>query len=135
MRRISGQIRQKPNVIFDYNNRMSGIDQSDQMSYYQGLWKSVRWYKKIRFHYLEMFVFNAHWLYTKFGCGKLCLLNFFLAIVKSLLGDLVSQESHPVSEKFHFLALCQPKQNQKKKYLCFKCKHCSCGKNGTTCHE
>ena len=58
-----GEVRMKPNIVRDYNNGMSGIDRSDQMlPYYQGLWKSVWWYKKIGFHFIKMFVHNLFYL-------------------------------------------------------------------------
>ena len=45
-----GKETMKPNIVADNNLGMSGIDRPDQMlSYYQGLRKTVRWYKKIAF--------------------------------------------------------------------------------------
>ena len=39
-----GKVSQKPNVVADYNNGMSGIDLSDQMiSYYSNLRKTLKW--------------------------------------------------------------------------------------------
>ena len=40
----------KPNIVADYNLGIPGIDRSDQMlSYYQGIHKTVCWYKKMAF--------------------------------------------------------------------------------------
>ena len=92
MKNKHGQVHENPNILHDYNDGMAGINRSDQMlSYYPGLQKSVRWYKKIGFHYAEIFVFNAYWLNTKIGKSKLSLLHFRLAMVKYLLGDMISQ--------------------------------------------
>ena len=48
----------KPNIVCDYNNGMSRVDQSDQMlSYYQGLrsvFNGSYVYKKIRVHFLDL---------------------------------------------------------------------------------
>ena len=42
-----------PNIVHDYNNGMSEVDQSDNIpSYYQGLGKCIRWYKKIGVFFL-----------------------------------------------------------------------------------
>ena len=55
-----GKEKMKPNIVGDYNLEMSGIDRSDQMlSYYQGLRKTVRWYKKIGFQFLGIYIHNA----------------------------------------------------------------------------
>ena len=60
-----GVERQKPNIIQDYNNGMSGIDRSDQMlSYHSGLRKTVRWYKKVGVHMVEMMLTNAFYLFV-----------------------------------------------------------------------
>jgi hypothetical protein len=57
----NGKISKKPNILRDYNNGMSGIDRSDQMvSYYSSLRKTLRWYKKISLHIIEVFIMNAH---------------------------------------------------------------------------
>ena len=49
-----GKEKMQPDIVADYSLGMSGIDRSDQMlSYYQGLRKTVRWYKKNGFHFLE----------------------------------------------------------------------------------
>lgn len=45
----------KPKHIVEYNNNMSGIDRSDQMvSYYSSPRKTIRWYKKVIFHLLDI---------------------------------------------------------------------------------
>ena len=117
---------------------MAGIDRSDQMlSYYSGLRKSIRWYKRISFHCTEIFVFNAHWLNTKFGKRKLSLLHFRLVMVKYLLGDMVSQSSQSSlgSPNFHYLKQFPQKKGHKKKYPSYKCRHCSMGSQTTNCRE
>lgn len=51
-----GQEKQKPNMVKDYNNSMSGIDCSDQMlSYHSGLRKTLRCYKNTGVHLLKCF--------------------------------------------------------------------------------
>ena len=82
----------KPNIVLDYNKHMSGIDRSDQMlSYHSSLRKTVRWYKKVGIHLLEVFLINAHYLYQETARSRsdlkpLTLLEFREAIVLSLVG-------------------------------------------------
>jgi|UniRef100_A0A2S2R0L1 hypothetical protein len=56
----------KPKHIVEYNRNMSGIDRSDQMiSYYSSPKKTIRWYKKVIFHLLDISMWNAYYLYKK----------------------------------------------------------------------
>lgn len=62
----------KPEEIAIYNRFMSGIDRSDQMvSYYSSPRKTLRWYKKVFFHLLDVAVWNSYYilLYKKY-CQK-----------------------------------------------------------------
>ena len=55
-----GKSKRKPNVVHIYNNHMSGIDRSDQMlPYHSALRKTIRWYKKVGIHIMEIFLRNA----------------------------------------------------------------------------
>ena len=93
-----GQEKMKPNVIKDYNHGMSGVDRSDQMlSYYQGLRKSVRWYKKIGFHFLEMYLFNSFCLYNKVNpASTKRLQNFRIEVVMGLIGGIPKDPIHNI---------------------------------------
>ena len=62
----------KPLAVVDYINKMGGCDTSDQlMSYYSFLQKSIKWWKKLFMHFLNMLLLNAHILNSKYGCKKL----------------------------------------------------------------
>ena len=78
-----------PNTVQDYNQFMSGIDHADQMlSYNTSLRKSLRWYKKIGVHMLEIFLYNAQFLFNKCKPEGGCLityLEFREKIVESLV--------------------------------------------------
>ena len=51
----------KPAVIVDYNNGMKGVDVSDQLaSSYPTPRKTVKWYQKLFFNFLDMTVVNAY---------------------------------------------------------------------------
>lgn len=56
-----GQQKMKPNHIAEYNLNMLGIDRSEQMiSYYSSPRKTIRWYKKVIFHFLDISVWNPY---------------------------------------------------------------------------
>ena len=58
----------KPSVIVDYTNEMFGVDLTDQlMNYYTFIRKSVKWWRKLWIHMLNMLVMNAFILNKKFG--------------------------------------------------------------------
>lgn len=62
-----GNKRMKPKEVVRYNQHMSGIDRADQMiSYYSSPRKSIRWYKKVLFHMLDVAVWNAFYLFKKY---------------------------------------------------------------------
>ena len=74
-----GQLTTKPNTVRDYNNGMLGVDRFDQMlSYYQGLRKCIRWYKKIGVHFLDIFLRNSFYLTKQQypGSFKISLLEY-----------------------------------------------------------
>ena len=59
-----GQIKIKPRAIADYNKNMSGVDCCDQMvHYYSSPRKTIRWYKKVTFHLLDLCIWNWNWYY------------------------------------------------------------------------
>ena len=61
-----GKSKRKPNAVDIYNAHMSGIDRSDQMlSYYSTLWKTIRWYKKVGIHIMEILLSNAYYMHSK----------------------------------------------------------------------
>ena len=61
-----GQMKQKPVVVEDYNQHMSGVDKLDQMmAYYSFLHKSVKWWRKVFFWVLEAAVVNSYIVYKE----------------------------------------------------------------------
>lgn len=58
-----GQKKIKPVEVEVYNRHMSGIDRADQMiAYYSCPRKTIRWYKKVFFHMLDIAVWNSFYL-------------------------------------------------------------------------
>ncbi|KAF0722040.1 piggyBac transposable element-derived protein 4-like [Aphis craccivora] len=67
-----GIIKSKPLSIIKYNEYMSGIDRQDQMlSYYPCERKTLRWYKKLGIHFIQILLLNWYLLYNKNRC-RLC---------------------------------------------------------------
>jgi hypothetical protein len=69
----------KPAMNIAYCKNMGGVDLNDQIcQYYDIICKSVKWWKKINFHLLNMVIVNAYVLYRKYGveykekCHKHC---------------------------------------------------------------
>lgn len=81
-----GQEKTKPKEVAEYNLHMSGVDRSDQLtSYYSCPRKSVRWYKKVIFHLLDVTLINSFILYRKVTQSKIKLIDFRESIIKDFL--------------------------------------------------
>ena len=57
---------QKPKMIEEYNSYMGGVDKSDQLlSYYGFDHRSVKWWKRVAFHLLDLSIVNAYVMYRQ----------------------------------------------------------------------
>ncbi|CAI6360220.1 unnamed protein product [Macrosiphum euphorbiae] len=85
--RFCQQQSTKPRHIVEYNKNMSGIDRSDQMvSYYSSPKKTIRWYKKVIFHLLDISMWNAYYLYKKkLNNINLRYIDFHSSVITKLL--------------------------------------------------
>lgn len=65
---------------------MSGIDRQDQMlSYYPCNRKTIRWYKKLFIHVLQMSLINPYYLYRKYsGDSRLHFYDFRLEVIRDV---------------------------------------------------
>ena len=66
-RLAEGEIEEimKPEVIYEYNTYMGGVDKSDQLlSYYPFTHRTLKWWKRAFFHLLELAMVNAYIMYT-----------------------------------------------------------------------
>ena len=107
-----GKSKRKPNVVHIYNNHMSGIDRSDQMlSYHSALRKTIRWYKKVGIHIMEIFLSNAYYMYAKNTKNPIAknMKDFRESIVTNLIG--------PASPNCHFITSLLYHQQKKGKML------------------
>jgi len=56
----------KPQCIVDYNSNMGSIDRQDAIIQpYSAARKSMKWYRKLSFHLLQMALLNSHILYVE----------------------------------------------------------------------
>lgn len=95
--------RSKPLPIVQYNHFMKGVDRADQMmAYYPCERKTLRWYKKIFVHVIQMLLSNAHYLFNEVrvagGEKKMPLYDFRLSVVDALLPDK-PQPERPLKRK------------------------------------
>lgn len=101
-----GKTRLKPAEVELYNKYMSGIDRADQMiSYYSCPRKTIRWYKKVFFHFLDIAVWNAYFLFKKYkknNASTYHYINYREELIKMMIGindrnikatDMVNQGS------------------------------------------
>lgn len=99
-----GNIKLKPIIVEDYNKYMSGVDREDQMlSYHSALRKTLRWYKKVGLHVLEMFLLNAYYLFKLVTQKNIPILQFRESVVGSLVGQLKKKRFHKPKAEFHYL--------------------------------
>ncbi|XP_014259125.1 piggyBac transposable element-derived protein 4-like [Cimex lectularius] len=96
--------KQTPEALYQYNSFICGIDHCDQMiSYYIGARKSLKWYKKLGFHIMEVLLLNAYLLYKRYSVQSttLNLLQFRENIIKYLVPPLPSDNpmSSPSSSR------------------------------------
>ena len=121
-----GKSKRKPNVVHIYNNHMSGIDRSDQMlPYHSALRKTIRWYKKVGIHIMEIFLSNAYYMYAKNTTNPNAknMIDFRESIVTNLIGPPPPNHHLKPQASFHHLSTIP--STEKKKNAARTCKHCS----------
>jgi hypothetical protein len=73
-----------PALILAYNTGMGGVDRCDQlMSFYRIKTKSVKWYKRVLYHMLDLTLVNAYILYKQIT--KQPLFEFKLDVALALM--------------------------------------------------
>ena len=66
-----GNVIRKLKLVDDYNKFMGGVDRNDEViGTYSSVRKSMKWTKKVAFHFIEEGLVNAHILYKKNGGSK-----------------------------------------------------------------
>lgn len=102
-----GRDRKKPKPVFHYNENMGGVDRQDQLlSYYPCEKKTLRWYKKLGIHVLQMLLLNSYLLYKKFTKSIISIYDFRLNIIDKLVPPKASLPIIPIKNSTH-----NPKKN------------------------
>lgn len=127
----------KPRPIVEYNKFISGVYRKDQlMAYYPCERKTLRCYKKLFVHYLQVAVINGLLFTNKYNLGqKMSLYDYRLVIIRRLLSSkqLVPRQLSPRSAQ-HFPINCQ--RGPQGKILRKKCRACkSRGIRKDTCYQ
>ncbi|KAF9816545.1 hypothetical protein SFRURICE_010704, partial [Spodoptera frugiperda] len=97
-----GNISFKPKVQVKYNKYMRAVDKHDQMlSYYCAEHKTLRWYKKVIIHVIQINIINAFLMFNLDRETKISLYDFRLQIIEFLLPKKPSVERHSVPGRVH----------------------------------
>ncbi len=77
---------EKPDIVMDYNKNMRLVDKSDmQINAIDCLRKTIKWYKKLFFHMLDISILNAHHIYTIRNKKQMTLREFSLLVTRQIL--------------------------------------------------
>lgn len=83
----------KPSCIHDYNKNMGGIDNIDrQLSLTETVRKTMKWYRKLFFHLIDLMLTNAHVLFKIKTKKTMSFPDFRFHVARALL-NLESEES------------------------------------------
>lgn len=104
---------------------MSGIDLQDQlMAYYPSNRKTIRWYKKVGIHIIEMLLYNSFMLYNQHSAKKMSYLDFRHSIVEVPLPEPAEKNDVPiVINANHLPSKCEVAESGRK--LRKRCRWCS----------
>ena len=84
--RNTNEYRRKPASIIEYNEKMGAIDRSDMMlSNVECMRKSIKWYRKLFFHTVDLCLLNAHAMYLTTTGNRVPLSKFQLEVIRQLL--------------------------------------------------
>jgi len=142
-----GQPVVKPVIIDDYNKKMNSVDHSDHMlSTYETL-KSIKWYRKLLLHLLNMVVLNSFILNRKYGTKKMSHSSYreFIAnyLITTSLQDATCTKKKPPQpidntetrlHGKHFITKFDALPNSKRKAPARRCKVCNFTKEQTVHH-
>ena len=102
----TGMLKVKPSCVIDYNKSMGSIDKSDMMlSYVETIRKSLKWYKKLLFHLMDICLLNSLYIWKVITGKNPKIPDFQLEVCRQLIGKIRSPEyvflihSHAKSSK------------------------------------
>ncbi|EFA01473.1 PiggyBac transposable element-derived protein 4-like Protein [Tribolium castaneum] len=136
--RTSKEEVKKPTCIVDYNANMGSVDKVDMLlSSVECLRKTIKWYKKIFFHLVDLCMINAHAMYKVYTGNRTTLAHFQLEVIRQIVKKYAkiqktSKKGRPSSGDNplrligrHFPQKIPPVPGGKKtcQRICFVCKH------------
>ena len=78
----------KPEPVVQYISKMGAVDKGDKlMPYYSFLHRSVKWWRKLFVHVVNMLILNAFILHNKFATEKTTYEGLREAVVKNLIEE------------------------------------------------
>lgn len=127
----------KPECVLDYNQNMRLVDKSDAMiSSIECARKTLKWYKKLFFHLLDLTMLNSYILYTLKSGKKGKLQSFIIEVIRQLLETNATERPAPGHRSAsldpsrltarHFPRTMQPPPESKKQRVqraCYVCRH------------
>ena len=119
-----------PQVVEDYQRQMKGVDLCDQnVSYYMGSLKSVKWWRRLFFYFTQVSVFNSY-VFAK-SCNPATVsqkypdqLHFIEALAYGLIGKYRANNANPnpyLELAPHPTALHEIKKLSANKRVCREC--------------
>jgi len=88
----------KPKCIIDYNSNMGAVDQVDmQITFSECQRKTLKWYKKLFFHLLDLAIYNAYVLYRMRNPVNIQFCDFKVLIIKEIINTCCTKR--PISSK------------------------------------
>ena len=121
-----GNSKRKSNIVHINNNHLLGINRSDQMLlYHSALRKTIRGYKKVGIHIMEIFFSNSYYMYAKSTAIPIAknMKDCRESMVTNLIGAPSPNRHLKPQTSFHHLSTMPP--TEKKKNGARTCKHCS----------
>lgn len=89
--RVTNENVKKPLSVLEYNARMGAIDRCDMMiSSISCLRKSLKWYRKLVFHTLDICMLNAHAMFCTQHPVRISVAQFQLNLIRQILTRFVS---------------------------------------------
>ncbi|XP_067225208.1 piggyBac transposable element-derived protein 4-like [Chanodichthys erythropterus] len=84
----TGNQKIKPQCVLDYNKKMGAVDKVDMMDSFVGCTrKTLKWYKKLFFHFVDLAVHNAFIVYKKKQDSSLTYQKFRQNLVRQLVEE------------------------------------------------
>jgi hypothetical protein len=89
---VTKEQKMKPFCVKEYNeNRGLGDKYDMQISFSECIRRSVKWYKKLFFHLVDLTIYNAYVLYKLKNNVNLRLTTFQLELIREIIGKSGSQ--------------------------------------------